>query len=114
MAISDKRRAYNKKYYESHRKPKKIFKQTDDIQKIKRLRLPSYYIHNKQSKVILRAIKNHKEEAAAYQPNIVYTKKSDYRKFDDETKEMKEIGLGLFAKVDIKKNTLIQYYQMFL
>jgi alpha-L-fucosidase len=110
MTISDKRKAYNKEYYEKHKKPKKFVKEKDEIKKIKRIRTEADRIHNNQYKVIKRAVEKYKVIIGAYQPDIVYFKKSDYRKLDIATNKLSDIGLGLFAKVDIEKETLIQYY----
>ena len=110
MTISDKRRAYNKDYYEKHKKPKKLSKEKDSTERKKRIRTEPDKIHNKQSKVIKRAVARYKEKTKVYQPDIVYYKKSDYRKLDIATNQLIDIGLGLFAKVDIKKKSLIQYF----
>jgi glutamyl/glutaminyl-tRNA synthetase len=104
--VSEKIKAYNKAYYQRKKEPKVINK----ISEPKRQRSIEYKTHNKQYKIIKRAVDKYKKETEIYQPQIVYFKKSDYTIFDAELNKWIEIGLGLHAKEDIKKNVIVQYY----
>ena len=105
MTLSPEEKSkYNKLHYQKNKK-QQPFKQ-----KFKRIRSEEYKIHNKQYKVVQRAVQKYKSETEIYQPSLFFFRKSDYRKYNSVTEKQEEIGLGLHALKDFKKDTIVQFY----